>query len=592
MYRIHRRFKKTPALMFNGAKADDLVKITQFMERGNDSEEDLDDSDCFAAVQELSLRKITGLSASKGNVFEQLLQTLFMGHISSRLQSLELIGKPSIFLFSKAVLTILCTEDLHLEDAQFKQLARLWKDARFPALRQQRTEMTSQDLQRFIVCLSTTPSLQNLTLSHNLCSFSTIQKLRDQIQARALKGLRELHCVAITSDEVAMGYLLEIFQNFPPCCPLLQVLDVSGNPLSNPKAVIQLARVFNTNEQLSSWPELMKLNISSTLATCPSQNHVYSNISDFFALGMNLGDDGFQTIATALLQAQPTQIQHLDLSGNGIRSSIDTFVQVLASKKLPKLRSLVIAGGFSFTLNHSPLAGNELGALEIEALGSTLATNCCPWLQDLDLSANFARGEGIARLCPYLLSPSARILWSLDLSNNEILHRGLLRLNETLARGNCEQLHELNLSCNPELKAIASFLDLIRGKGLPSLTILQVGYAQSRTEGYELVRDTLKRRSVQELRRLKQLRFEEKLIAVQDENDAKAERDQMRCHRQTQRLREVYDHLENEADRALRRRKQVKKASQLHIHQEIARQKQQYIHARLCRQLDSDVHAA
>ncbi|KAL3670886.1 hypothetical protein V7S43_004071 [Phytophthora oleae] len=608
--RVHKRFKKTPALLFNGAKAEDLVKITQLLERGSDSEDDLDDSDCFTAVQELSLRKIKGLSALKGKYFEQLLQTLFMGHVSSRLHSLELI-------------------DLQLEDAQLKQLARLWRDARFPVLRRlslannpfssrymrdwvwsfenerflnlqaldvSHAEMTNQDLQRFIACLSTTPSLQNLTLSNNLCSFPAIQKLREQIQSRALKRLRELHCVAITTDEVAMGYLLEIFQILPPYCPLLQVLNLSGNPLSNPKAAAQLARVFHTNKQLSGWPELMKLSTSSTKTNCSSQCQIRSNIWDMFALGMNLGDDGTRTIATALLQGQPTQIQYLDLSGNCIRSSIDTFVRVLAAKKLPCLRSLAIAD-------------NELGSLEFETLSSTLATNCCPRLQILDLSgrrllycffylnilhitANFARGEGIARFCPFLLSPPARKLWALNLSNNEIPHRGLLRLNETLARGNCKQLHELNLSCNSELKAIASFFDLIRGKGLPSLTILQVGYALSRSEGYELVRDTLRRRSVQELRRLKQLRFEEKLIAIQDENDAKAERDQMRCRRQTQRLREVYDHLENEADRALRRRKQVKKASQLHIHQEIARQKQQRAHARLCRQLDSDVHAA
>lgn len=153
------------------------------------------------------------------------------------------------------------------------------------------------------------------------------------------------------------------------------------------------------------------------------------------------------------------------------------------------------------------------------------------------------------------------------------------------------------MSRNAELKAIASFLDLIRGDGLPSLTILQVGYAQTRSEGHDLVQDTLRRRSVQELvrspcllpsslttahhktvylaslqRRLKQLRFEERLTAIQLDNDAKAERDQIRCRRQSQHLREVYDHLENEADRALRRRKQLKKSSQLHIHQEITRQ--------------------
>ncbi|KAE8893160.1 hypothetical protein PF003_g22931 [Phytophthora fragariae] len=357
--RIHKRFGKTPALLFNEADAVDVANVIQLLERGSDGENDDpdDDSDCFAAVKQISLRKVTGLSAGNGKYFEQLLQTLFMDHVNSRLQTLELI-------------------DLSLEDLQFKHLARLWRDAHFPALRR-------------------------LSLANN--AFSS-RYMRD-------------------------------------------------------------------------W-------------TWSFENERF---------------------------------------------------------------------------------------LEIEAV---------------DVSTNFARGEGIARFCPFLLSPPAKQLWALDLSSNEIPHRGLLRLNETLARGNCKELHELNLSRNAELKAIASFLDLIRGEGLPSLTVLQVGYAQTRAEGHALVQDTLRRRSVQELRRLKQLRFEERLTAIQLENDVKAERDQLRCRRQSQRLREVYDHLENEADRALRRRKQLKKSSQLHIRQEIMRQKQQRTHARLSRQLDLDVHAA
>ncbi|KAH7465538.1 Protein NLRC5 [Phytophthora ramorum] len=570
--RIHKRFSKTPALLFNSSNAEDVVNIVQMLERGGDGEDgdaDDDDTDCFAAVREISLRKVNGMSTSKGKYFDQLLQTLFMGHVSSRLHVLELIG-------------------LRLADLQFKHLTRLWRDAHFPSLRRlsmadnafssrfvrdlgwsfenerflklqaidvSNTEMTNQDLQRFIAYVSTTPALQILTLSHNVCSFATVHMLCQQIQSRVLRALRELHCVAITADAAAIGHLLQVFQITPPCCPDLHVLDVSGNPLSNPKAATQLARVFTSNAQLSSG--LRTLNISS----------------------MQLGDDGLQTVAAALSQSKVTQIQHLDISDNGIRSSIDTFVRALAAGKLPHLQSLAIAD-------------NELGPLEFEALSTTLAAKCCPRLQILDLSANFARGEGIARFCPFLLSPPAQYLWSLDLSNNEIPHRGLLRLTETLARGNCVQLHELNLSRNAELKAIAPFLKLIRGEGLPSLTVLQVGYAQSRSEGHDLVQDALGRRSVEELRRLKQLGFEGRLAASQLENDAKAERDQIRCRKQTQRLREVYDHLENEADRALRRRKQVKKSSQLLIHQEITRQKQERAHARLCRQLDLDVHAA
>ncbi|KAE9091907.1 hypothetical protein PF010_g18007 [Phytophthora fragariae] len=572
--RIHKRFGKTPALLFNEADAVDVANVIQLLERGSDGENDDpdDDSDCFAAVKQISLRKVTGLSAGNGKYFEQLLQTLFMDHVNSRLQTLELI-------------------DLSLEDLQFIHLARLWRDAHFPALRRlslannafssrymrdwtwsfenerfleieavdvSNAEMTNHDLQRLIACLPTTPALRSLTISHNLCSFATIHKLRKMFESKALSALRELHCVAITVDEVAIGHLLEVFQAKPLCCPHLEVVDVSGNPLSNSKAANQLARVFTANNRFSSgWPELTHLNLSS----------------------MRLGDDGFRTFATAILQNHPTNIQHLDISDNGVRSSIDVFVRALSAGKLLHLRSLAIAD-------------NDLGALEFEALSSTLATDCCPRLQELDLSANFARGEGIARFCPFLLSPPAKQLWALDLSSNEIPHRGLLRLNETLARGNCKELHELNLSRNAELKAIASFLDLIRGEGLPSLTVLQVGYAQTRAEGHALVQDTLRRRSVQELRRLKQLRFEERLTAIQLENDVKAERDQLRCRRQSQRLREVYDHLENEADRALRRRKQLKKSSQLHIRQEIMRQKQQRTHARLSRQLDLDVHAA
>ncbi|RLN45876.1 hypothetical protein BBJ28_00022256 [Nothophytophthora sp. Chile5] len=170
-----------------------------------------------------------------------------------------------------------------------------------------------------------------------------------------------------------------------------------------------------------------------------------------------------------------------------------------------------------------------------------------------------------------------------DLIENEIPHRGLIEISETLARGNCSQLHELNLSRNVELRGIVTFLDLIRGGKCPSLTILQIGYAQSAAEGYALVKDTLKRMSVEELR------FEQRLAAVQLKNDVKAARDQKRCIRQCQHLRELYDHLENEADRALRRRKLIRKSKHLLIHQEISRLKRERQHRLLCRELDRDL---
>lgn len=92
--RIHKRFGKTPALLFNEADAVDVANVIQLLERGSDGENDDpdDNSDCFAAVKQISLRKVTGLSAGNGKYFEQLLQTLFMDHVNSRLQALELIG--------------------------------------------------------------------------------------------------------------------------------------------------------------------------------------------------------------------------------------------------------------------------------------------------------------------------------------------------------------------------------------------------------------------------------------------------------------------------------------------------------------------
>ncbi|GMF50770.1 unnamed protein product [Phytophthora fragariaefolia] len=92
--RIHKRFKTTPAIFFKEADAADVVKVIQLLERGSDGDDDDpdDDSDCFANVKEISLIKVIGLGAAKGMHFEQLLQTLFMDHVNSRLQTLELVG--------------------------------------------------------------------------------------------------------------------------------------------------------------------------------------------------------------------------------------------------------------------------------------------------------------------------------------------------------------------------------------------------------------------------------------------------------------------------------------------------------------------
>lgn len=79
--------------------------------------------------------------------------------------------------------------------------------------------------------------------------------------------------------------------------------------------------------------------------------------------------------------------------------------------------------------------------------------------------------------------------------------------------------------------------------------------------------------------------FEQRLAAIQQRNAAKALRNEARCKRQCQLLRGRYDHLESVADRALRRRKKIRKSPHLMIHQEIARIKQENYHRALCRAL-------
>ncbi|RLN45877.1 hypothetical protein BBJ28_00022257 [Nothophytophthora sp. Chile5] len=96
---IQKRYAKTPALAFSDMKAEAAVGIIQLLEGAGDDdeeEENEDDSDCFAAVRDISLTRVSDFAAAKGKHFERLLQTLFMGHVSSRLHTLELTGKEAI----------------------------------------------------------------------------------------------------------------------------------------------------------------------------------------------------------------------------------------------------------------------------------------------------------------------------------------------------------------------------------------------------------------------------------------------------------------------------------------------------------------
>jgi hypothetical protein len=83
-------------------------------------------------------------------------------------------------------------------------------------------------------------------------------------------------------------------------------------------------------------------------------------------------------------------------------------------------------------------------------------------------------------------------------------------------------------------------------------------------------------------RRLKQERFEARLRALQAANNQRAVEERARGKRQARALRERYDRLEGEADRALRRRKLIRKSVHLLIHQEIDRQlREREHHARV-----------
>lgn len=77
-------------------------------------------------------------------------------------------------------------------------------------------------------------------------------------------------------------------------------------------------------------------------------------------------------------------------------------------------------------------------------------------------------------------------------------------------------------------------------------------------------------------RRLKQLKFESQMKSLQQAHQAQAHRTRQRCLQQSRHLRDKYDHLENEAERALRRRKQIRTSSDLYIHEEIQQRKQEY----------------
>ncbi|GLD92022.1 hypothetical protein PINS_up000555 [Pythium insidiosum] len=76
------------------------------------------------------------------------------------------------------------------------------------------------------------------------------------------------------------------------------------------------------------------------------------------------------------------------------------------------------------------------------------------------------------------------------------------------------------------------------------------------------------------------------MTTIQDANQLKAKLATARTKRQCQHLRNLFDHMEGEADRALRRRKLIRKATHLHINEEIERLKQENYHRKVCRELD------
>jgi hypothetical protein len=91
---------------------------------------------------------------------------------------------------------------------------------------------------------------------------------------------------------------------------------------------------------------------------------------------MHLGEYAFCSVLDAFCPTQDAEssaIEHLDVSNNDIGAAADMLARVLTSRRFCSIRTLC-------------LAGNGMQPLDIEAITAALSSNCCPLLEELDLS--------------------------------------------------------------------------------------------------------------------------------------------------------------------------------------------------------------
>ncbi|TYZ58280.1 hypothetical protein PybrP1_007524 [[Pythium] brassicae (nom. inval.)] len=181
-----------------------------------------------------------------------------------------------------------------------------------------------------------------------------------------------------------------------------------------------------------------------------------------------------------------------------------------------------------------------IGESGFEMFADALRSAPASAISHLDVSGNTI-GRAMHSFSQCLLTHALRKLRFLALA--ETL---LLPTRSQGGRSCCPQLQQLNVSRNLDLRSVVKYQEASNQSG--------IGYAQT---------------------------FKE----VQERNLAKVTRIEARCKRQCRLLRARYDHLEGEADRALRRRKKIRKSPHLMLHQEIRRLKQEKYHRELCRVL-------
>lgn len=91
---------------------------------------------------------------------------------------------------------------------------------------------------------------------------------------------------------------------------------------------------------------------------------------------MQLGEHAFGSVLDAFCpshDAESSAVERLDVSNNDIGAAADALAHMLASRRFPSIRTL-------------RLAGNGMQPLDIEAITAALSSNCCPLLEELDLS--------------------------------------------------------------------------------------------------------------------------------------------------------------------------------------------------------------